>query len=127
MLSLKLFEHMKSNKFRFILLSYMILILIGSSLSGYSFPDYRLFTFDKLLHIIEYSILGILGIKSLRQISFTGVVLVIFGGILFAGVDELWQYFTPGRFASRYDVLADTIGILIGVVITIVYLKRIND
>ena len=105
----------------------MILILIGSSVSGYSFPDYRLFTFDKLLHIIEYSILGILGIKSLRQISFTGVVLVIFGGILFAGVDELWQYFTPGRFASRYDVLADTIGILIGVVITIVYLKRIND
>ncbi len=105
----------------------MILILIVSRIPGNYFPEYKLFTFDKLLHIIEYSILGILGINSLRQISLTGIVLVILGGILFAGLDEFWQYFTPGRFASRYDALADTIGIIIGVVISIIYLKRTND
>jgi VanZ family protein len=105
----------------------MVLILAVSRISGNSLPDYTLFSFDKVLHLIEYSILGFLGIRSLRNATLTGVIFVIVAGILFAGLDEFIQYFTPGRFASRYDALADTIGILLGTIVTTYLLKKRDD
>jgi VanZ family protein len=41
-------------------------------------------------------------------------MIVIPLGILFGGLDEYLQSFISGRFSSGWDVLADTIGIIIG-------------
>jgi VanZ family protein len=67
----------------------------------------------------EYGILGFLYYKSFESISLP----VIIGSLLFAGFDELWQSFVPGRFPSIYDVFADLIGFTI-VVGTMYYFSR---
>ncbi len=75
---------------------------------------------DKLLHIMEYALLGWLAHHAVlasrpctpRRI----IVLISIGiGILYGASDELHQYFVPTRNASIADVVADTVGVALGV------------
>ena len=84
---------------------------------------------DKLLHVIEYSMLGFLMVRaffSLRRPSSRVVLFIISLGItvLFAFSDELHQFFVPGRTASLADVMADGLGALAG---TLAYWKIIRS
>jgi VanZ family protein len=46
--------------------------------------------------------------------------------MLFAGLDEYWQSFIPGRLSSQFDMLADISGIIFGSILT-VWISREND
>ncbi|GIS56955.1 MAG: hypothetical protein CM1200mP1_08930 [Candidatus Neomarinimicrobiota bacterium] len=54
----------------------MFLILGLSSLPAQSIPKNWLLNWDKLIHLIEYFILGILAMKSFKKISFNSVLIV---------------------------------------------------
>ena len=105
---------MNHNKFRILLLIYMALILALSSLPADNLPKSWLLNFDKLIHLIEYFILGILLMKSMTSVSTRMLLAVIPVGIIFGIMDEYLQSFISGRFSSGWDVLADTIGVIIG-------------
>ncbi len=105
---------MNYPKIQFLL--YLILILIGSSIPGKSVPTFFAFTWDKLLHVIEYFLLGVLGYRAFdSKRKYLAITVSIFG-ILFGCIDEIWQSFTPGRHPSYYDVIADGIGVILGVI-----------
>ena len=110
---------MNHNKFRVLLLIYMVFILSLSSLPGDSIPKSWLLSFDKLIHLIEYFILGILLMNSMKSISTKMLIVVIPAGIFFGMMDEYLQSFISGRFSSGWDVLADTIGVIIGSLLVI--------
>ena len=110
---------MNHNKFRVLLLIYMVFILSLSSLPGESIPKSWLLSFDKLIHLIEYFILGILLMNSMKSISTKMLIVVIPAGIFFGMMDEYLQSFISGRFSSGGDVLADTIGVIIGSLLVI--------
>ena len=74
---------MNHNKFRVLLLIYMVFILSLSSLPGESIPKSWLLSFDKLIHLIEYFILGILLMNSMKSISTKMLIVVIPFGIFF--------------------------------------------
>ena len=100
---------------------YMILILFGSSIPGKTIPLHiTLFTWDKFLHFFEYFILGILASRA-YGFKYNRIVLSVLG-IIFGCFDEIWQSFIPGRFPSYYDVIADGIGVICGI-ITFNFLK----
>ena len=105
---------MNHKSFRILLVAYMILILGLSSLPAQDFPKTWLLTWDKLIHLVEYFILGILAMKSMNTISYRTLIIVLPFGIFFGGLDEYLQSFISGRFSSGWDVLADTIGVTIG-------------
>ena len=79
-------------------------------------PRFILFVWDKLLHVVEYSILGYLAVNSFRAISKDQVMVVIISCLGFACFDELWQSLIPGRFSSGLDIIADGIGITVGAI-----------
>ena len=102
---------------------YIFLILIGSSIPGKSVPTVFAFTWDKLLHVIEYFVLGILGYRAYEnRYKYITIIISMFG-IFFGCIDEIWQSFIPGRYPSYYDVIADGIGVILGV-ITIRMIKK---
>ena len=105
---------MNYKTFRILLILYMALILTLSSLPAQTLPKTWLLNWDKLIHLIQYFILGVLAMKSLKKINFNSVILVIIFGMLFGSIDEFLQSFISGRFSSALDVLADTIGTAIG-------------
>ena len=111
--------NMNHKKFRILLIAYMLLILSVSSLPEESIPKVWLLNWDKLIHLVEYFILGILAMKSMNVISSSNLKIVIPFGIFFGVMDEYLQSFISGRFSSGFDVLADTIGVIIGALLVL--------
>jgi VanZ family protein len=71
---------------------------------------------DFIVHITEYSILGLLlswglAASGVKRRLFLYVVAI---GVLYGIVDEIHQYFVPRRSASILDVIADSLGSMIG-------------
>jgi VanZ family protein len=67
---------------------------------------------DKLLHALEYGILGILLYRALHQTTSAigSIILSIMFVVIFGISDEIHQWFVPNRQADSWDLLADTLG-----------------
>ena len=83
---------------------------------------------DKLFHLIAFGVLGLLTMGSLQApragYSPRQVWLVVLAVTLYGILDEIHQYFVPGRSADVYDALADASGALLGAW-TMYYLIRV--
>lgn len=91
---------------------WMIVIFILSSIPGSEFPKEPFSGFSVLVHLVEYSILGMLWYRVLKK-KFI-VVLII--GMLYGISDEIHQLFVPFREFSVLDMIADAAGVIIGVI-----------
>jgi VanZ family protein len=104
---------------------YMALIFYLSSLSKpippgslpqfYFRLDPQVFT----LHVIEYSILGLLIYRAVKntkyfQVSQYSKYFAVSFGIFYGFTDEVHQFFVPGRFACIEDMIANSLGVLAG-------------
>lgn len=70
----------------------------------------------KLAHLTEFTILGgVLYVVLRRYIEYGTVVKTIGVGIVIACLDEFIQLFSLGRSSQVFDILIDTIGIIIGI------------
>ena len=94
-------------------------------LSAQSHPEDQLPSFllkdvsDKVLHAVEYGILGLLCYRAFRwaagpAVAQQAVVLAIVTASVYGITDEMHQFFVPFRESSWLDWLADTIGAAIG-------------
>ena len=101
------------NMPKIILFGYMFLILIMSLIPGKSLVSIEILSMDKILHFIEYSILGILGFKAFSNVK-NLVLLVIFFGTSFGCLNEVIQIFIPCRTPRLYDSLANLLGLTCG-------------
>ena len=74
----------------------------------------------KAAHVTEYLLLAMsvsLPMYVYRFRSFGMTLLTILFCVAFAGLDEYHQSFVSGRVADIHDVMIDSIGILIGVIV----------
>ena len=97
----------------FLVAAYAILIFILSSLSNPSpvpIPD--IFMADKLIHFIEYAILGFLLFAALYEGMAVkkAVFLSFIMATIYGATDEFHQYFVADRDSDLFDLLADSIG-----------------
>ena len=83
---------------------------------------------DKIVHVFEYSLLGILVARALlnttpwtRRIVFLVAIMVCF---LYGLTDEYHQSFVPGRDSSIFDALADFFGANIGAGVYLLILSK---
>ena len=74
---------------------------------------------DKTLHFIAFSILTLLLFLSYRLSIWKGTVYLL----LYAAFIEFSQYFTPNRCAEWLDIMADGIGIVLGLFLYASYKK----
>jgi VanZ family protein len=101
------------------LIAYCLLIFIQSSMAEPvklpSIPQ-----IDKLLHGGGYSFLGVLFYRAYRSrwpsaSGWTMANASLLSGSIYGMTDEIHQYFVPGRSADPWDWLADTVGVMLGV------------
>ena len=94
-------------------------------LSDQSHPEEHLPSFllkevsDKVLHTVEYAVLGGLCYRAFRwglngQVAARALIIAIVAASLYGVTDEVHQLFVPFRESSWQDWLADTIGAVIG-------------
>ena len=109
---------------------YMGLIFLVSSIPGQELNDFNFFPNDKVIHFTEYAVLGFITSWAFigandNTLTAGRTTLVVLLGWIFAFSDELHQYFVPNRAADPYDLLADMIGVLAGLIFYIVLMKKI--
>ena len=83
-------------------------------------------TIRKIAHFTEYMAVGFLSFEIAGMWiaeKWKGIGLVVIQLILSAALDELHQYFVPGRYASLKDVLIDTAGGIAGIMILLLWKK----
>ena len=102
-------------------------MIIGSSLEGTSIPKSYIFTLDKLIHIVEYFILGVLLYFSIVGITKHSIILSLILGTFYGLIDELYQSTVYGRYASGFDVIADIIGLILGAFFVNLYFNSIGN
>lgn len=73
-------------------------------------------TIRKLAHITEYLILGILAYNVFKE-YYKSIHISILICFLYAISDEIHQIFIPGRSGQITDILIDTIGALLGIIL----------
>ena len=89
---------------------------IITEISVFAYSNY-----DKSMHFILYTGFGIVlyltmhfsGNPILRKYT---VILVLLIGVLYAITDEMHQSYVPGRSASKADLVADTAGLVVSVI-----------
>ncbi len=93
----------------------------------HEFTGMAIFLLRKGAHFFVFTVLGFLFCTTICQYpdatSLQKVALPLALGILYACVDELHQYFVPGRACQIRDVCIDTCGVLCGVVLALVLVK----
>jgi VanZ family protein len=98
-------------------------ILVVSSLPRPT-PGFVLFPgCDKILHFIEYSVLG----AGLRYWAGGARPFFFLGGAGFAALDEFHQRYVPGRDASVFDWTADLIGLAVGLLVSQRIMRKRSD
>jgi VanZ family protein len=95
-----------------------------------AFPKSELLGYDKLAHLVVFAILSfalLIGIRTsnnakeltkrmkIRALS----ICTVYGLIL-----ESLQYFVPGRMVDIYDLLANTFGAIVGVILFSTFIKN---
>lgn len=99
------------------LIIYAGFIFYLSSIPGEYTP--KLFPYqDVTFHIIEYAIFAFLVNRAVKEYKpslpyIRRFCWVFFCSIIYALSDEFHQTFVPNRFPSAYDIIYDSIGILI--------------
>jgi VanZ family protein len=81
-------------------------------------PPIRFFSSDKVWHVLEYGVLGVLLVRAFRATLATPrlvtcSVLAVLCGVGVASADERFQATVPGRVSSVFDVAADTLGLVL--------------
>ena len=117
---------MSTKTYNYLVILFFLTIILGSSIPGKSNPSYYIFSKDKLLHIIEYFLLGFLLFNSLiSKTQFPGL-LCLFLGTGFAVMDEIYQSTVFGRFSSSFDVIADFIGLISSILSNKIFTKKLS-
>jgi VanZ family protein len=85
-------------------------------------------TWDKLLHAVEYAGLAALLVLGLTHLGTMGLrraaLLAVLLAAAYGATDELHQAFIPNRSCDLLDWLADVIGACIGGVLAVPFLRR---
>ena len=117
---------MSTKTYNYLVILFFLTIIFGSSIPGKNIPSSYIFSKDKLLHIIEYFLLGFLLFNSLISKTQSPVFLSLFLGAVFAVIDELYQSTVHGRFSSSFDVIADFMGLTLSILYNKIITKNID-
>ncbi len=102
----------------------LIIVLIGIAYLSLTPSETLVVGNDKISHFIAYSVLmfnaGLLTFKSKRNFRLAILICLGFGALI-----EVVQHFVPGRFMSGYDMIANSLGVLIGSILTVVLYKPV--
>ncbi|MDA0723496.1 MAG: VanZ family protein [Verrucomicrobia bacterium] len=113
-------------KWKILFLAYCGTILYLSSLSPNELPEGPALVSDKVLHLCEYGLFGILswGAFAVRKGVFPWGLVVL--GAWFGIMDECWQdWIGKSRSAEVWDAAADDAGSLLGVTVAqLFWIKR---
>ncbi len=106
-----------------------IALALGMLLPSEQIPESQLWSNDKLVHLgvfMIYSFSWSVAFMGLRPVQSTKIKLLVRAltiCIVYGAVLEFLQQFIPGRMTDIYDLLANTLGAVMGTIVVITFTK----
>ena len=101
---------------------YVVLIIVMAARPAPRFP--RISHIDKYFHFLAYGVLAVLSYRSFADTGFRrAAIMTLILGTMVGMADEGIQSLSSLRDASRYDLMADVVGVIIGT-LAVVWCKR---
>ena len=116
-----------NSKYALPAIFYAGLIFFLSSLPSSVVPNLGISFGDLIIHFLEYSVFGyflaLAIMQSPSKINWKNFLAVFIIGSLYAAFDEYHQSFVEGRFSEVNDFLADSAGVILGLVMFVIRTK----
>jgi len=116
-----------NSKYALPAIFYAGLIFFLSSLPSSVVPNLGISFGDLIIHFLEYSVFGyflaLAIMQSPSKINWKNFLAVFIIGSLYAASDEYHQSFVEGRFSEVNDFLADSAGVILGLVMFVIRAK----
>lgn len=80
-------------------------------------------SWDKLNHVLAFMVLSVLFSLGFSNLSEKVKIIML---LIYALHIELIQYFIPGRESSLLDITADIIGIILGFILSNLFVRRMD-
>lgn len=111
----------RGNKRYYIPAAIWAIVILSVTSIPYLTPPSLGFTWqDKLEHFGAYSIFGVaVAYGNIRSGKKNALLIAVIFCSIFGMLDEIHQYWIPGRSMDPYDWVADTLGALIGAAVLI--------
>ena len=123
------FEKQAKRKRFFPAFLWAIIICVLSLMPSRNLTELRfdLLAPDKLAHVAVYALLSFLWLWGYKETNRKKVSIVLLGSIILGVLLEIAQYlFFPDRFFELYDILANVIGAIIGIIALFFYHKTLS-
>ena len=104
----------------------LVIIIIGICYLSITPTETLTIGNDKISHFIAYSTL-MFNVGLLTYLNRPGFIRGIILSILFGALIEIIQHFVPGRVMSFLDIVANSTGVLLGVLLTMLLYKKIHS
>jgi len=107
-----------------------MLVIVVLSAQSDPLPQVTTRVWDKLLHVIEYTALGLLWCRTCRGAGLrwtTATIVAVLATAAFGATDEWHQSFVPRRTADVQDWMADLFGGLLGAGMYAVWMTGVVD
>ena len=126
----RLYNFFESNKKRYVyypLLVYWLILLGLTSYPTNSMPKFGIG--DKFEHLIAYLLLSILlyltfhSQNKYKKLKGNPALFTIIVSFFYAIIDELHQYYIPGRYCDLLDLVSNFIGVLLAVTMVAFFVK----
>ena len=102
-----------------------LLIIIAVLIPGSDLPSVSIGGFDKIVHIAMFAVWAIAVRYDFNAPRFK-YFLVFACGLVFSVVTEVLQLLVEGRSFDLYDMAADAIGLIIGLLLSSTVLRAVN-
>jgi VanZ family protein len=90
-----------------------LLIIIAVLIPGKDLPDVNIGGYDKIIHMAMFAVWGVAVRYDFNARPFN-FLLVFLAGISFSALTEILQLLVEGRSFDLYDMAADAIGLIVG-------------
>lgn len=102
-----------------------LLIIVAVLIPGRDLPDVNIGGYDKVIHMLMFATWGIAVRFDFDRTPFRyGLFFLL--GITFSTLSELLQILVEGRSVDVYDLLADAVGLMIGLMISGPVVRWVN-
>jgi VanZ family protein len=102
-----------------------LLILIAVLIPGSDLPSVNIGGFDKIVHIGMFAVWAIAVRYDFSAPKFRYFI-AFACGIVFSAATEVFQLLVEGRSFDLYDMAADAIGLIIGLLLSSAVLRAVN-
>ena len=102
-----------------------ILIIIAVLIPGSKLPDVHIGGYDKLIHMAMFCAWVMAVQFDLNKKSFPTLKILV-AGLIFSGLTEILQLLIEGRSFDIYDMAADAVGLVFGLLIGAPLVNRLR-